>query len=80
MPNTMKDSAEQGSFNCGEKGHYAHMCPKPQPHPNQTPTTNPSPNQGANSVSTTVRQNHARGRVNQVAMIDAHNVLIDGPF
>jgi hypothetical protein len=27
--NTMKDPAKQRCFNCREKGHYAHVCPKP---------------------------------------------------
>jgi hypothetical protein len=72
-PNKSKDLAERRSFNYREKGHYAHVCPKPRLHPKRMPTTNPSPNRGAKSNPVTARQNLARGRVNQVAAEEAQD-------
>jgi hypothetical protein len=71
--NTMKDPVEQRCFNCGEKGHYAHVCPKLQSHSNRMSSANPCPNRGANFVSMTTQQNLARGRVNQVVDEEAHD-------
>jgi hypothetical protein len=72
-PNTMKDPVKQRCFNYGEKGHYAHVCPKLQSHPNRMPSTNSSPNRGANSVFMTTQQNLAKGRVNQVVIEEAQD-------
>jgi hypothetical protein len=77
-PNTTKDPDEQRCFNYGEKGHYAHVCPKPRSHPNRMSTTNPSPNSGANPVPVTTRQNLARGRINQVAIEKAQDAPMNG--
>jgi hypothetical protein len=78
MPNTMKDPAERRCFNYGEKCHYAQVYHKLHLQPNQMPATNPSPNRGANSVSVTATQNLARGRVNQMAMVEAQDTTMNG--
>jgi hypothetical protein len=79
-PNTLKDPAERRCFNYGEKGHFTHVCPKLQLHPNQMLATNLSPNRGANSVPMTDIHNLASGRVNQVAMTEAQDTLMTGIF
>jgi hypothetical protein len=73
IPNTTKDPVKRRCFNCGEKDHYAHVCPKLRSRPNRMPSTNPSPNKSANSVFVTTRQNLARGRVNQVVVEEAQD-------
>jgi hypothetical protein len=72
-PNTTKDPVKRRCFNCGEKGHYAHVCSKLRSHPNRLSSTNSSPNRGANSIFMTTRQNIARGRVNQVVVEEAQD-------
>jgi hypothetical protein len=79
-PTTSKDLAKRRCFNCEEKGHYAHMCAEPRSHTNQTPTTNPSSNRGANSIPVTARKNLTRGRVNQVARVEAQDTPMNGTF
>jgi hypothetical protein len=54
------------------EGALCSCVPKPQLHPNQTPA--------ANSIPVTIRQNLARGRVNQVAMEEAQNASMNGTF
>jgi hypothetical protein len=76
-PNTMKDPVKWRCFNCGEKSHYAHVCPKLRSHPNRMPSTNPSPSRGANSIFMTTQQNPARGRVNQVVVKEAQDAPMD---
>jgi hypothetical protein len=77
-PNISKDLAQWRCFNCGENGHYAHVCPKPLSHPNRMSSTNPFPNRGANSIFVAARQNLARGRINQVAVEEARYAPMNG--
>jgi hypothetical protein len=74
----MKDPAKWRCFNCREKGHYAHMCPKLLSHHNWMPATNPSPNRGVKSVPMTARQNLTRGNVDQVAVEEAQDTPMNG--
>jgi predicted RNA-binding Zn-ribbon protein involved in translation (DUF1610 family) len=60
-------------FKCGQKGHYANRCPDRRQQSTPTQAAPTTPNHNANSVPVTVRQNLARGRVNQVAMAEARD-------
>jgi hypothetical protein len=57
------------SFKCGQKGHYINQCPDRRQQSTPTQAATPILNHNANSVPVTARQNLARGRVNQVAMV-----------
>jgi hypothetical protein len=60
---------------------------QPMPNPctraNQTTTATPTPTSGANSIPVAIKQNYACGRVNHIAMEEAHkasDVVIDMCF
>jgi hypothetical protein len=59
-------------YSCGEQGHYANRCPNSRTHVSQPAIATPAPTHGANSVPVAAKQNYARGRVNHVAMEEAH--------
>jgi hypothetical protein len=67
--------ADHRCYNCGEKGHYANQCPNLRTHANQPAIATPAPTRGANSISVAVKQNYAHGRVNHVAVKEAHHIL-----
>jgi hypothetical protein len=67
--------AERRCFACGEKCHFANRCSDSYPRVNQPIATTPAPTHGASSVLVAVTQNYAQGRVNHVAMKEAHEAL-----
>jgi hypothetical protein len=59
-------------YSCGQSGYYANRCPRKPANQTPAPGTNQNINHNTNnSVSTPVRQNQARARVNHVAVEDA---------
>jgi hypothetical protein len=48
--------------------------------PPSTPNSAPPPNRNGNSSPVQSRQNYAEGRVNQLAMEEAQNALMNGTF
>jgi hypothetical protein len=64
-------STERKCYACGERGHYANLCPNLCPRPPQTALSTPSPTHGANSVPIATNQNYAHGRVDHVVVEEA---------
>jgi hypothetical protein len=64
--------AEQKCYACGEIGNLANRCTNPCSHPSQPAASTLTPTHGANYVPVAAKQNYARGRVNHVAVEEAH--------
>jgi hypothetical protein len=65
----------QGERRCyagGEKSHFANQYPNPRNRPPQTAASTPMPTHGANSIPVAARQNYVHGKVNHVAVEEAH--------
>jgi hypothetical protein len=62
---------ERKCYACGKKGHYGNQFPNLCTRP-QTVVSTPTPTRGANSVPVATKQNYAHGRVNHVAVEEAH--------
>jgi hypothetical protein len=60
-------------YNCGEQGYYANQCPNSRTRVNQSDIATPAPTRGANFVPVAAKQNYAHGRVNHVAVKEAHD-------
>jgi hypothetical protein len=54
-------------------GHFNIQCPKLRPRPNQTPIANPAPSRGTNYARGAANYNFVIGRVNLVAVEEAHD-------
>jgi hypothetical protein len=56
-------------------GHFANSCPNSRSRPRLPPeaTSAPPPTRNGSSTPAQAQQNYARGRVNQVALEEAHN-------
>jgi hypothetical protein len=53
---------------CGQKGHFANLCPNPRSRPPLTSeaTSSPPPTHNGSSTPTQAQQNYAGGRVNVI--------------
>jgi hypothetical protein len=80
--NLIQTPPDKKCYNCEQKGHFAVACLNLCSHPPPTPTPNssPPPNRNGNSSLVQFGQNHAQGRVNQLAMEEAQNALMNGTF
>jgi hypothetical protein len=63
-------------FAYGERGHYVNQCYNMCTHPPQTVASTLAPTHGANSVPVATKQNYARGRVNNLAVEEAHEAPV----
>jgi hypothetical protein len=80
--NVIQTPPDKKCYNCGHKGHFVVACPNLRSRPPPTPTSNSAPpsNRNGNSSPVQSRQNYAQGRVNQLAMEEAQNALMNGTF
>jgi hypothetical protein len=80
--NVIQTPPDKKRYNCGQKDHFAIACPNPHSRPPLTPTSNsaPPPNRNGNSSPVQSRQSYAEQRVNQLAMEEAQNALMNGTF
>jgi hypothetical protein len=73
---------ERRCFACGERGHFANQCHSQRNCPPQIAVSTPAPTCGANSIPIATRQNHVRGKVNHIAVEEAHEApdVVIGTF
>jgi hypothetical protein len=64
--------ADRRCYSCGEQRHYANRCLNSCTRVSQFAIATPALTHGANSVPVTAKQNYAHGRVNHVALEEAH--------